>query len=73
MTLIALAVLIGTIVAGGITGIIALIWAERNAQFSNVSAGAYTIFEDREPIGTHRDLIWEPESPSSSETDPPSS
>ncbi len=73
MTLVALVVLIGTIVVGGITGIVALIWAERNAQFTNVSAGAYTIFEDREPIGTHRDLIWEPDPPSSSETETTSS
>lgn len=63
MTLIALIVLIGTIVAGGVVGVLALIWAERHSQFTNVSAGAWTIFEDHEPVDTSRDLVWAPDEP----------
>ncbi len=58
----ALFVLITTILLGGAVAILALVWAERHAQFTNIAAGAYTIFDDDEPIGTERDMMWRPTS-----------
>ena len=45
------------IILGG-TGVLAFFWAAKSGQFSNLSNGAESIFDEEEPIGTPTDVVF---------------
>lgn len=39
------------------TALLAFFWAARNGQFTNLSSGAASIFDEEEPVGTKTDFF----------------
>ncbi len=49
----------GSMFALGATAIMALFWAGRNGQFSDMKNGARVIFDEDEPVGSPTDVVFE--------------
>ena len=47
----------GSVLVFGITAVAGFVWAIRTGQMRNFSAGATSIFDDEEPVGTMTDTF----------------